>query len=913
MAATFDPRVLGAPGRFRTWLKVALAASLGVGILAVGIDAAQRLSGAAMAPLVPRLLAATALALGGATAVIAVMERRARGTSRRSTPWLLVAVGIAVIFFGQVIGYVTTAGWAGPFDVRTEAVPLLVGAPLYCAGLLWLSWPPSMSRFDRWSVAADTLLAAFSLLPAWIAIVAPAAKRADSASENVLVPIDSWVQYSAVVAVVAMASASRCSGALPIRQLILLQSATVLYLIADILGDTIAAADRASGITWSIMGYLLAVVLFVGATVRPALEADSASSVRLRDWWSTVVPLIPIVVLVVAIARVRGWDGTLTRGLRTAAGLALLALVVTTVAWRVALTRQLQAARAAMVASRLQEGAGEDWFAALVGDARDVVTVVDHTGVILYQTPSVTTFGYQPGALVGHRLEDFAAPADGGTVAQMLLRAAMDEADRGPHEVIVRDGSGVPHDTETTVSPLRLLGADGFVLTTRDVTDRRVLLDQLSASHSLDSLTGLSNRDGFLAQLGQLLPAERTQTAVCLIDLHSFRNVNERHGHAVGDEVLRAVADCLTRLPASVVAVGRLAGDEFAYAVRASAPEVEVARIRLQLRDDVANLTLPTGVATGLAFAMGYTTGRDDAADPADLVEEAGMALIAARAAGADGIAVFAPEMRAAFVERLRVEQELRFALANDRMVVQYQPIVSMADGSIVGAEALVRMLDREGTMIPPFVFVPVAERIGLIHELGQYVLTVALRDIQRFSAALGRDLSVSVNVSALQLDNDLHPTVEDAMTASGIDPHLVTLELTETVLAENQLAAGQYLARLRELGCKVAMDDFGTGYSSLAYLASLPVDIIKVDRSFVMGLGQQESSLVLVRTVIQLARSLGLSTVAEGVETLDQAEILRDLGADRGQGYLFAKPLSSSDLLALLAVTAGVLPVAPQ
>jgi EAL domain-containing protein (putative c-di-GMP-specific phosphodiesterase class I) len=217
-------------------------------------------------------------------------------------------------------------------------------------------------------------------------------------------------------------------------------------------------------------------------------------------------------------------------------------------------------------------------------------------------------------------------------------------------------------------------------------------------------------------------------------------------------------------------------------------------------------------------------------------------------------------------------------------------------------------MLDSEGTLVSPFVFVPVAESIGLIHELGLRVLAVALHDVQTVSAAIGRQLTVSVNVSALQLDHDLHPTVEDAMALSGVDPHQVTLELTETVLAENQDAAGQYLSRLREMGCTVAMDDFGTGYSSLAYLASLPIDIIKVDRSFVMGLGQQESSMVLVRTVIQLARSLGMRTVAEGVETIEQAQILRALGADRGQGYLFSRPLSIAHLLALLESTGGVL-----
>jgi EAL domain-containing protein (putative c-di-GMP-specific phosphodiesterase class I) len=293
------------------------------------------------------------------------------------------------------------------------------------------------------------------------------------------------------------------------------------------------------------------------------------------------------------------------------------------------------------------------------------------------------------------------------------------------------------------------------------------------------------------------------------------------------------------------------------------------------------------------------------------LLEQADLALSSARRGGPLGVTRYEPEMRASLTERLLAERSLRTALENSQILVHYQPIVSFVDGRITGVEALVRMRASDGGILSPALFVPMAESLGLIHQLGQVVLRTALADLRHIGQALGRSVTVSVNVSALQLDPALHPSVNEALREADADPAAVTLELTETVLAENQEAASNYLADLRQMGCRVALDDFGTGYSSLAYLASMPVDIIKIDRSFVSGLGQSDSSFVLVRAVVQLANSLGLTTVAEGVETPEQDNILRGLGADRAQGYLYSRPLPLSELLALIASTGGNLSVA--
>lgn len=908
MAIPADLLTQPAPARLRAGLAVLFAAAAGLAVAAVAIDAHQRFVLEAMAAPVPRLLAAAAMAVTGTAAVIAVLDRRRRGTRRRAGPWLLVAIGLALIFFGQAIGYLVTAGLAGPVDARSEDIPLLLGAPAISVGLLALSWPPRMGVADRWAVAIDTALAALALLPVWLAFVVPEVEQADSAAENTFMRIDQWTQFGALVAVVAVASSSRRSGALPFRQIMLLQAGTVVYVVSDILGDSLSQADRASAISWSIVGYVLAAGLLVLAALRPALEVDPPGSIRLREVWSTVVPLLPLVLLAFVIVSYRPWQGALPGLAGPAAALAIFALVAANVAARIALSWQLRHAQQSAVAARLAAGVNEDWFAALVGDSKDVVTVVDPKGRILYQTPSVTTaFGHLPGTFVGLSLADFASSVGGDDLGHLLARAAIDESGRGPHDLTVRDHLGTPHATETTISPLRVLGADGYVLTTRDVTDRTRLREQLSASESRDALTGLSNRDGFLALVGRLAAVDGSQTAIWLIDLHGFRNINESVGHEAGDEVLRAVATCLTRLPASVVAVARLGGDEFAVCVQAPSPDIELGRLRRELQRELASVTLPSGPELEVEFASGYAVAAVGLViDPASLLEEAGLALVAARAAGPGGMAKFDPTMRQALLERLRVERELRYALANDGILVFYQPIVSMADGRILGVEALVRMSTREGSLVSPMVFVPLAESVGLIHELGQRVLQIALCDVQSLSAAVGADLTVAVNVSARQLDPQLFETVIAARDGCQVPSGLITLELTETVLAENQQAASEYLASLREVGCKVALDDFGTGFSSLSYLASLPIDIIKIDRSFVMGLGRQESSMVLVRAVIQLARSLGLTTVAEGVETTRQADILRSLGADRAQGYLYSKPLSRSELVAVLRSTGG-------
>ncbi len=908
-----DSLLTGAPQSERRLLALLIGTALAVSLVAIILDWSQRMSPDPLAPRWTRVLAAAALSLAGLAGARAAVQRRRRGLHRRSLAWLLVAIGITITYLGQALGYLLTAGSSGVFDVRTEVIPLAVGAPVLGIGVVILSWPPAMSWVDKLSVIADVFVAALALTAVWILVVVPGYETVEDPTQTFFLALDPWLQLAAVLVVVAIASASRRSGSLPLLQLTLLQATIVLYLVSDILGDSIAQADRYSGITWSIAGYITSAGLFCLLAVRPALEVDSARTQLRRERWSTLVPALPIMVMTIVAISYRVFVGPINLSAAIAISATAVSVLVIDITRRIALHRQIFEQVEEAVSEKLTEGAEKAWFGALLGDSRDVVTVVDRKGTILYQTPSVTaTFGYEPRELTGTQLQQLTVNTSDEELAQMLLRAAVNKHGHSSHDLVVEDSQGILHDTETTIRPMTLGGADAFVLTTRDVTDRRQLRAELAASGMRDPLTGLNNRDGFLNRIAHLHSTTGGVLAVALIDLDGFRDLNDGHGHEIGDEVLRAVASSLTRLPDSVAAVGRIGGDEFALALRsetAETAETELGQVGRQLHEDLSGVALSDGTLVDLGFSLGYALCEGpNHLSAVELIERSDLALSSARRAGDQGIARYEQDLRTALADRMRAERALRSALENDRIKVHYQPIVSFVDARITGVEALVRMEDDDGSILGPAVFVPMAENLGLIHQLGTVVLRQALTDLHRLRQALGHSITVSVNVSALQLDPQLHPTVNEALRVSGTDPHEVTLELTETVLAENQEAASIYLSRLRLMGCQVALDDFGTGYSSLSYLASMPVDVLKIDRSFVSGLGTSNSALVLVRAVVQLAASLGLTTVAEGVETAEQAEILRSLGTNRAQGYYYSRPLPLNDLLSVIEADGGFL-----
>jgi diguanylate cyclase (GGDEF)-like protein len=441
----------------------------------------------------------------------------------------------------------------------------------------------------------------------------------------------------------------------------------------------------------------------------------------------------------------------------------------------------------------------------------------------------------------------------------------------------------------------------------RDASHRRLADEALVHTALHDPLTGLPNRALLLDRLDQALArADRHigQTAILFLDLDNFKVVNDSLGHLAGDLLLIELAH---RLVASVRAgdtVARFGGDEFAVLLEEVADADEVLNTAERLADavrepmDVDGRQLMPDASIGIALS----TGRTD--DPEDFLRRADMAMYQAKAAGKGRCAVFEPAMQARADARLELETGLRHALEHGELRVHFQPILSLADRRITGFEALVRW-EREGYgLVQPDAFVPVAEETGLIVALGQWVLTQSCKQLRYWHARFpdAGQLTVSVNLSPRQLRHpSLVADVARTLRETGIEPRYLTLEITESALVEDAVETTRVLHDLKALGVQLAIDDFGTGYSSLSYLRRLPVDMLKIDRSFVTGLGDSERDSAIVRGILDLAGTLKLTTTAEGIETDAQLATVRRLGSASGQGFLFARPLSVEDVDTLL------------
>ena len=430
------------------------------------------------------------------------------------------------------------------------------------------------------------------------------------------------------------------------------------------------------------------------------------------------------------------------------------------------------------------------------------------------------------------------------------------------------------------------------------VTDARMVDDaRHRAMH--DALTGLPNRSLFMDRAAHALNSarrRRSAVAVLFLDLDNFKVVNDSLGHAAGDELLLAVGGRLRETLRRSDTVARFGGDEFGILVEDVTDENDAVRVAEQ----VAALFVHPFPLEGREHFVSASIGiaiSDGAADrPETLIRNADAAMYRAKAHGRGGYELFDDLMRARALERLRVESELRTALTREELFLEYQPIVSLSTGEITGAEALVRWQHPERGRLSPAEFIAVAEDSGLIVRLGEWVLTAACDEAARWAQLRpdGPPLSVSVNLSARQVsETRLTSVVEEALAVSGLDAANLVLEITESVLLEDADAPVQTLRTLRDLGVRLVLDDFGTGYSSLGYLKRLPLDGLKIDRQFVDGLGTDSDDTAIVSAVAGMARGLGLTVIAEGVETAAQAEALRALGCQRGQGYLYARPLA--------------------
>ncbi|HXQ44263.1 MAG TPA: EAL domain-containing protein [Acidimicrobiales bacterium] len=529
-------------------------------------------------------------------------------------------------------------------------------------------------------------------------------------------------------------------------------------------------------------------------------------------------------------------------------------------------------------------------------ESPDVHVVTSEFGVFHFVSPgSLALFGWDPTDLVGRNEDEFAHLDD---VA--FLRESRDKVFEGAehatatYRFLCRDGSY--RWTEARSCRVQADRSALVLSSLRDVSERHQLTMALKHEASTDPLTGVANRTVLMDRLRQgLRRMERGNgvLAVLYVDLDRFKIVNDSLGHRVGDAILLKMAERLTHHIRPADTLARLGGDEFVIVAEAMVDEyaasalakriIEAGREPFRVGSEEFVCTLSVGVA--------FTSDSQRAAE--DLLREADLALYRAKDRGRDRAEVFDEELQTKAVGRLVTERMLRRALDANGLVVQYQPIIDLGTGGAVGSEALVRMRDptTEG-LLHPDSFLEVAEESGLLIAMDEQVLADAIKQISGWRVRLAGTefVEVAINVTARHLaDVGFQRSVVDQLSAHGVEPANLQLEVTERVLMEASNSAITGLRGLREIGVQVGLDDFGTGYSSLAYLRQFPLDFVKIDKSFIDDLVRVNGNLAIVAAIISLAHALGLTVVAEGVETEEQLRILEDLDCDRAQGFLFA------------------------
>jgi diguanylate cyclase (GGDEF)-like protein/PAS domain S-box-containing protein len=565
------------------------------------------------------------------------------------------------------------------------------------------------------------------------------------------------------------------------------------------------------------------------------------------------------------------------------------------------LRRAQESAVAAILADRTREG----WFRALVSDSNDGVLVLDAQGGVVYTSPRIdrdfdfATDEGSPREFGGLMLEQ-----SSDDIRLLLVQSSLDPTRAGPYDMLLRGRDARPIEVEATLRPITDIEFEGFVVTVRDVSDTRRLQRQLANSRRRDELTGLLSREALLADLSTELgtgdPA--LQVAVAVLDLERFGRLNDGLGHEAGDEILVAVARTFERLPEEVRSVARVGADSFALLIVGEQPDAAIAEAVDMARDELRGLLLTGGREIELTFRAGYVVVDPLARRTAEwYLEAADLALARSSSSRYAMLVAYDAEMRVETEQRIVAERQLRRALAEGRIEPFYQPVLRLSDARCVGAEALARLRREDGTIVLPAEFIELAEEIGLITQLGAGILERACEETARVSAQTGRPMGISVNVAVDQLEPEFVTLVAEVLARTGLAPDQLTLEVTESTLAERSSEVPEVLRDLRLLGVAVSLDDFGTGYSSMSYLATLPVDGLKIDRSFVATMGSSPEGLTLARVVVQLATSLDLTTVAEGIETVEQADLLRGMGCQLGQGYLFARPLPFEEYVAFL------------
>jgi diguanylate cyclase (GGDEF)-like protein/PAS domain S-box-containing protein len=563
------------------------------------------------------------------------------------------------------------------------------------------------------------------------------------------------------------------------------------------------------------------------------------------------------------------------------------------------------ALESAALTEGLHRRQSEARFATLVQHSSDVMMVVDADSRVRYVSPSIErVLGHPAAEFEGTRLVDAVHPEDRANLLQFLT---MNHGDAEAHPVLTEHRMRHRESRWLSMETLRtnLLNDDnvrGIVLNTRDVSERKAFEEQLAHQAFHDPITGLANRALFRDRVEHALERlgrDGRAVTVLFMDVDDFKTINDSLGHAAGDRLLSEVGDRIKATLRAADTAARLGGDEFAILLEDGGDGVEAAEVASRILTALQAPWHLEGKEVFLHASIGIAStdqaSVDRAAAAEELLRNADVAMYMAKEAGKARYQIFEPAMHDTALKRLELKADLQRAVDNEEFVLHYQPVIELETGRIEGLEALLRWEHPVRGMVPPLDFIPLAEETGLIVPIGTWVLHEACTRARELQERFPADppLHMAVNLSARQLQRpEVVSDVGLALMESGLSPSSLTLEITESVMMQDVELSTRRLGELKELGVRLAVDDFGTGYSSLNYIRRFPVDVLKVDKSFVDGVNEGGEVSALTAAIIELAGILKLRPIAEGIERADQLEKLRALNCDSGQGFYFAKPL---------------------
>jgi diguanylate cyclase (GGDEF)-like protein/PAS domain S-box-containing protein len=550
---------------------------------------------------------------------------------------------------------------------------------------------------------------------------------------------------------------------------------------------------------------------------------------------------------------------------------------------------------------------GERYLRALLDACGEGILVLGSDGLVADATHAFLRLrGAAHADVVGRGLKDLVHGDDLAQAQALCAAAATHQGGSGPVRWRMRRGTGDSwiHVEVVAHNLLADPAVRGLLLSVRDVTQARSLEQRLKHDAFRDALTGLGNRVSLLDRVRIALArrSEEAHVAVLFLDLDDFKTVNDSLGHAAGDELLIGIAKNLRACLRPQDMAARLGGDEFAIVlegITATEQAGEVAtRIIEAFREPftIGSTHIRVQTSVGVAVSGKGPQGAEE------LVRDADVAMYVAKDRGKGRFEYFDADMRAGAMARLEMRDALQGAIDRSDFVLHYQPVVDLNAGGVVGAEALLRWRDRQRGLVPPGRFVDLAEETGLMDTIGRWVLGQACWQAKRWQSTTGRDLRINVNLSPRQLDQPgLAAEIANILAETHLDPASLVVEITEQIFMQDSDHVLVNLQELKEVGVRLAIDDFGTGYSSLSYLQRFPVDYLKIDKSFVDDVGTDGTKPALARAVIEIAHSLELLVVAEGIERADQLRQLQEMGCDLGQGFLFAKPLDNHSMAKFL------------